>query len=149
MNYKWVFAFLFTVFSGITYAAEHVVEMKNNGADGVMVFEPGLLKVAVGDTVRFVPTDVGHNAESIPGMVPEGAVTWKSEFNKEYSVVIDKEGVYVYQCLPHSALGMYGVIVAGAATNLEEIKEKVKPIAAGIAFPANKGRLEKYLAGAE
>ncbi len=48
--------------------------MLNKGADGTtMVFEPALTKIAVGDTVTFVATDRGHNAETIPGMLPEGA----------------------------------------------------------------------------
>ena len=38
-----------------------------------MVFEPALVKVAPGDTVKFVATDKGHNAETIKGMLPDGA----------------------------------------------------------------------------
>ena len=33
------------------FAADHVVKMLNNGADGMMVFEPGYLNVVPGDTV--------------------------------------------------------------------------------------------------
>ena len=38
-----------------------------------MVFEPAFVKIAPGDTVKFVSTDKGHNAEIIKGMLPEGA----------------------------------------------------------------------------
>ena len=55
-------------------AKEYVVQMKNNGAKGAMVFEPAFLRIAPGDTVRFVPSDKTHNAETIPGMLPAGAV---------------------------------------------------------------------------
>ena len=54
-------------------AAETVVKMLNKGQNGVMVFEPELVTVAPGDTVRFVPTDKGHNVESLKGMLPDGA----------------------------------------------------------------------------
>lgn len=53
-------------FSLSASAAEVQVKMLNKGADGAFVFEPALVKIAPGDTVRFVPTDKGHNVESIP-----------------------------------------------------------------------------------
>eukprot|EP01036_Dinobryon_divergens_P050989 gene50989-68251_t len=54
-------------------AANFDVQLLNKGAAGAMVFEPSLVKVAVGDTVTFKPTDKGHNVESIKGMIPDGA----------------------------------------------------------------------------
>ncbi len=54
-------------------AAEIEVKMLNKGAEGPMVFEPALLKIAPGDVVKFLPTNKGHNAETIKGMLPEGA----------------------------------------------------------------------------
>ncbi len=83
-------------------AADHTVEMKNNGKDGMMVFEPAVLNVAVGDTVTFKATDPSHNAESVAGLIPTGASTWKGELNKDTSVTVDKAGVYVYQCFLHA-----------------------------------------------
>ena len=38
-------------------AAEFEVKMLNKGAEGAMVFEPSLLKIAPGDTVKFLATD--------------------------------------------------------------------------------------------
>ncbi|MCV6627279.1 MAG: pseudoazurin [Cellvibrionaceae bacterium] len=125
-------------------AAEHTVEMKNVGADGTMVFEPAVLKVAVGDTVHFVPTDAAHNSESVPGLSPEGAASWKGVINQKVSVTLDKEGVYVYQCFPHTVMAMVGVLVAGEPTNLDAIKANVGPLKAK--FALNKDRLDKYLA---
>src|SRR4051812_19012769 len=55
-------------------AAEFEVKMLNKSADGqLMVFEPALLRVQPGDTAHFVPTDKSHDAETIPGMLPDGA----------------------------------------------------------------------------
>ena len=52
-------------------ATEHQVQMLNKGADGPMAFEPSFLKIAPGDTIRFVATDKGHHVLSIEGMSPE------------------------------------------------------------------------------
>ncbi|MCH2157424.1 MULTISPECIES: pseudoazurin [unclassified Oleiphilus] len=118
--------------------------MKNVGADGPMVFTPAVLHVAVGDTVHFLPSDPAHNSESVAGLIPEGATPWKGDMNKKVSVTIDKEGVYVYQCLPHSVLAMVGVIVAGKPTNLDAVKTNASSLTSK--FVVNKDRLDKYLA---
>ena len=128
-------------------AAEHTVEMKNMGADGPMVFEPAVIKVAVGDTVNFVLIDQLHNSESVEGLTPEGSVTWQGGMNQNISVTLDKEGVYVYQCTPHVMLGMVGVIVAGDPVNLEAIKSDSKTLSG--MFVMNKDRLDKYLSQIE
>ena len=39
------------------FAAEHEVHMLNKGETGTMVFEPALIRIAAGDTVKFVPTN--------------------------------------------------------------------------------------------
>ncbi len=143
MKYKLLAALLLVLTAMKTLAAEHIVEMKNIGAEGIMVFEPAVLHVAVGDTVHFVPTDLAHNAESVAGLTPEGSVTWTGLMSQKVSVTLDKEGVYVYKCLPHEIMAMVGVIVAGKPTNLEEIKEKSKKV---LKFAAHKDRLENYLA---
>src|SRR3546814_3536567 len=46
-------------------AREIIVHMKNQGAEGAMVFEPSFMKAAVGDTIRFPPTHPSHNAETM------------------------------------------------------------------------------------
>ena len=132
---------------GLVRAAEYTVEMKNMGADGSMVFEPAVIKVAVGDTVNFVLIDQLHNSESVEGLTPEGSVTWKGDMNQNISVTLDKEGVYVYQCTPHVMLGMVGVIVAGEPVNLEAIKSDSKTLSG--MFVMNKDRLDKYLSQVE
>src|SRR3546814_3091165 len=64
-------------------AAEHTVKMLNRGEAGLMVFEPAYLQVEPGDTVTFEPTNKGHNAETIPGMVPDGAEAFKGKLRSE------------------------------------------------------------------
>jgi len=109
-------------------AANFDVHMLNKGADGAMVFEPALIKVAPGDTVTFVPTDKGHNAESIAGFLPEGAETFKGKINQEITITFDVPGAYGVKCQPHLAMGMVALVVVGDDTsNLEAGKEVKVP----------------------
>ena len=98
-------------------AAEHEVKMLNKGAEGIMVFEPNVVKIAPGDSVHFVAADKGHNVESIDGMIPEGATPFKGEMNKDVTVTLDKPGVYGFKCKPHYTMGMVGLIVVGEPVN--------------------------------
>jgi pseudoazurin len=126
-------------------AEEHVVEMKNSGADGAMVFEPGYLEAEVGDTVKFVLTDPAHN--SVSQAVPEGAESWSGQINEEITVTLDAEGVYVYNCTPHAPLNMAGVISVGEATNYDAAKAAVEKLTSSAA--TNKDRLSGYFANVE
>ena len=141
-------SFIAAVSASTAFAAEHTVAMKNVGADGgIMVFEPAVLRVNVGDTVHFVPTDPAHNSESVSGLTPAGSVTWKGTMNEKISVTLDKEGVYVYQCTPHLPLAMVGVIVAGEPTNLEQIQANADSLSKK--FGMNQDRLDQYLSSLE
>lgn len=103
--------------SGAANAAEHEVKMLNKGVEGIMVFEPSMVKVAPGDSVHFVAANKGHNVESIDGMIPEGAAPFKGEMNKDLTVTFEKPGVYGFKCKPHYSLGMVGLIVVGEPVN--------------------------------
>ncbi|MBS3652332.1 pseudoazurin [Pseudaminobacter sp. 19-2017] len=109
-------------FTATAGAAEFEVKMLNKGERGVMVFEPAYIKAAPGDTVRFVPTDKGHNVETIKGMIPGDAEPFKSKFNEEFAVTLNKEGIYGLKCTPHYGMGMVALIEVGAPTNLAEAK---------------------------
>lgn len=96
----------------------HEVRMLNKGPEGrPMQFDPAFLKIAPGDSVKFVPTDKGHNSESILEMIPEGAETWKGKINEEITVTFDVEGIFGYKCQPHFGLGMVGLIQVGESTD--------------------------------
>ncbi|SIR35336.1 pseudoazurin [Bosea sp. TND4EK4] len=100
-------------------AAEVEVKMLNKGAAGAMVFEPALVKIAPGDTVKFVPTDKGHDAATIPDMLPAGAEPFASKLNEPMDVTFKQAGVYGVRCKPHYGMGMVAVIVVGEPANLE------------------------------
>ncbi|MFU8881535.1 MAG: pseudoazurin [Rhodobacterales bacterium] len=102
------------------------VEMLNIDPDDRqqrMLFKPGVLRVQPGDSVKFVATDRGHNAQSIDGMIPDGAETFRGRVNEEIEVTFDVEGTYGYVCLPHQTMGMIGFVLVGDfTTNLEEVR---------------------------
>jgi pseudoazurin len=108
--------------AGGATAAEVEVKMLNRGAEGVMVFEPALVKVEPGDTVKFVATDKGHNAETIKGMLPDGAATFLGKNGEDIAVKFDQAGIYGVKCAPHYGMGMVAMIAVGAPVNEEQAK---------------------------
>jgi pseudoazurin len=124
--------------AGSAFAAEVEVKMLNKGTEGgIMVFEPALVKIAPGDTVKFVATDKGHNVETIKGMLPADAPPIVGKNGEDLSVTFDKPGVYGVKCLPHYGMGMVAMIVVGTPANLDEAKAapqigKAKQVMAGL-----------------
>ncbi|RJG05689.1 pseudoazurin [Noviherbaspirillum cavernae] len=138
---KVVLATALSLLSLGAFAAEHQVKMLNSGKEGTMVFEPSFLKVAKGDTVKFVKVDASHNSAS--AIVPAGAKPWKGKMDEEIAVQLDQEGVYVYVCDPHKMMGMAGVIQVGKPTNLDDAKKESEKLSK--TFVMNKDRLTKAL----
>ena len=130
-------AAVFVIGAGAAFAAEVEIKMLNKGAEGMMVFEPNLVRIAPGDTVKFIAADKGHNAETIKGMLPADATPFMGKNGEDMVVVFDKPGIYGVKCLPHYVLGMVAMVVVGTPTNLEEAKAipqigKAKQVMAGL-----------------
>ncbi len=121
----------------------HEVKMLNSGADGIMVFEPAVIKISKGDTVNFVATDMSHNSASLDGMIPAGANSWNGALSQDISITFTEEGVYVYQCTPHAMMAMVGVIQVGDAVNLDAVKAEASQKKS--MFVSNTDRLDEYL----
>ncbi|MBK1670144.1 pseudoazurin [Rhodovibrio sodomensis] len=112
-------------------AAETIeVKMLNQNADGdLMVYEPSSVAIQPGDTVHFKAVDQGHNAQSVQGMIPEGADSFRGNINQDFEVTFEQEGTYVYKCLPHLYSGMVGVVKVGdASKNLDQVRGKVSDL---------------------
>ncbi len=112
---------------GAAYGAEHEVKMLNKGEAGAMVFEPAFIRAEPGDTIRFVPTDKSHNAETVKGMVPEGAEGFKGKINQEITFTVEHEGLYGIRCTPHYGMGMVALIAVGEPVNAEEARAVKHP----------------------
>lgn len=132
---------LSAVLAGTGYAETYEINMLNKGEAGIMVFEPGFLKIAVGDTVKFIAKDKGHNAEAIPEMIPEGVEVFKGKINEEIDITFDTEGLYAVRCSPHYAMGMVMSIAVGDNVVVPETFFK------GRVPPKAKARLEDQLSG--
>lgn len=118
-------------------AANFDVQMLNKGADGAMVFEPSLLKIAVGDTVTFIPTDKSHNVETIKGMLPEGAEPTKGKASQETIITFTVPGAYGLKCAPHFTMGMVALVIVGdAPANLDAVRAVKTPKPAQTRFDA-------------
>ncbi|WJH40454.1 pseudoazurin [Aliirhizobium terrae] len=110
-------------------AAEIEIKMMNKGTDGqAMVFEPAAVKAAPGDTIKFVAVDKGHDAASLPGLVPDGVAAIKGKMSQDLSVTVDQPGAYVFKCTPHFGMGMVALVVVGdAPANIDAVKAAKMP----------------------
>lgn len=104
---------LLALMGGAVNAETIEVKMLNKSGSEMMVFEPDFVRAAPGDTIRFVATDKGHNAESIEGMIPEGAEAFSGKLNKDTEITVSVDGLYAVRCKPHYAMGMVMLIAVG------------------------------------
>ncbi len=130
----WLAAIACTVGFAMPAAAKDVVvHMRNVGAAGAMVFEPAFIKAAPGDTIRFLPTDPSHNAETIATMLPAGVAPSRGVMNKAFVLTATAPGVYGIKCQPHYSMGMVALVQVGdgPSANLAAAKAvKLAPFAA-------------------
>jgi pseudoazurin len=141
----WGIAALMTL-AGAAGAAEIEVKMLDKGAEGAMVFEPSLVKIEPGDTVKFLASNKGHNAETIKGMLPADAKPFAGKVNQEIAVTFDKPGVYGVKCLPHYGMGMVALIVVGTPANADEARAVTHPGKAKQVFANLFGKLSQTAA---
>jgi pseudoazurin len=107
-------------------ASDVTVEMLNRDADGNrMVYSQEIVEIAAGSTVKWVPTDKGHNVEIIAS---PNDMKFKSKNGKEASVTFETPGIYYYWCTPHKGMGMIGLVVVGGDTSNKEQISKAKAI---------------------
>ena len=133
---------LAALMGGAAFAETFEVQMLNKGSDGErMVFEPAFIQAAPGDTIKFVASDKGHNAEINKGMLPEGADAFKGKINEEIEVTLDVTGVYGVICKPHFAMGMVMTIAVGDVTAPDDFLAGRVPKRAKTRFEEQLGNL--------
>ena len=109
---------------GLQDVAGITVDMLNTRDDGVkMIYSEDVLRVDVGDTVTWLPTDLGHNVEFVAW--PEGFEKPKaSKLSEPFTWTFDIPGVYVYLCTPHVKAGMVAIVVVGGdVSNKDAVSE--------------------------
>ena len=90
-------------------------------------------RIEVGDTIKWVPKNEGHNVEFLAG--PKmSSLPAKSKIDESHSVIFNLPGVYLYGCTPHGNMGMLGLVIVGNDLhNLESIKKiKLSPVATSV-----------------
>ena len=108
--------------SAPAFAEDITIEMLNKRDDGAkLVYSQDIARIAVGDTITWLPKSKGHNVHFIAG--PDGwELPAKSKNNKEVAITFDAPGIYLYQCTPHATMGMIAMIVVGDdKSNLDAI----------------------------
>ncbi len=122
-------------------AASYTTKEVNTGPQGADAFDPGFIKMQPGDTVHVVSQDLGHNLESIEGMIPAGAPSVRVPMGKPADIKLTVPGVYVFRCVPHYGMGMVLVVQVGSPTNLAQVQA-----AAAKAPPLARRRIQDDLA---
>ena len=111
-------------YSSMSYGKTIEIDMLNKLGKEKMVYSVKVAKVDLNDKVIWKHVSKGHNVEFI-GM-PKGVKKFKTKINKKAEYEFKIPGIYLYQCTPHKAMGMIGIVVVdGDKSNLEKIK-KVK-----------------------
>ena len=116
----------FLLFSGSAFSADVTIKMlnKNKETKKRMVYSQELVKIDAGQTMKWEATDKGHNVEMLVG--PDGYdLPKKTKLGDDVSIKFSVPGIYLYQCSPHAAMGMIGLVVVGGDTsNMEAVKKK-------------------------
>ena len=114
----------FIFYSSISISETLEIDMLNKLGKEKMVYSIKVAKVNLKDKIIWKSKTKGHNVEFI-GM-PKGVKKFKSKINKDVEYDFKVPGIYLYQCTPHKAMGMIGLVIVGNdKNNLEQIK-KVK-----------------------
>ena len=133
-----LYALIFALgISSQALAADMTIEMLNKDADGnKMVFSEEIVRIGIGDTVTWVPTDKGHNVEMVSS---PNDMKFKSKNNKEVSLTFEQTGIYYYWCTPHKGMGMIGLILVG------EDKSNFDQVSKAKALGKSKKKLKRLL----
>ena len=119
---KFFLLIIFIIFSSHSYAKDLEIQMLNKLGKEKMVYSVKVAKIEVNDQIIWKSVSKGHNVEFIS--MPKGVKKFKSKINKDVNYTFTIPGIYLYQCTPHKAMGMIGiVIVGGDKHNLKKIKK--------------------------
>ena len=133
-----------------TGQSEFTVTVGAEGNGGAFAFAPPAVHVDAGTTILFEWTGEGgaHNAVGQDGTIDSGDPVAEAGVN--YEVILDEDGIYKYECVPHAGQGMKGAIVVG--TDYESLatgpggSTPVNPEHMGVPFQAHFVGLSTVLA---
>ena len=109
-------------YSSLAHAKTVEIEMLNKLGKETMLYSVKLAEVDVNDKIIWKSTTKGHNVEFV--VMPKGVKKFKSKINKDATYEFKVPGIYLYQCTPHKAMGMIGIVVVGNdKSNLDAVKK--------------------------
>ena len=127
-------------------AAGHGIRMLDRGEAGAMMFEPALLRVAPGGTVRLLAANRGRDAGSPVTMASKATPRFHGHVDQEIAISFERPGRHGYPVQAASRAGMVGPAMvgeAGAAANLERARGARHPARAREGF----GRMFREIGG--
>ncbi|KOX92163.1 halocyanin domain-containing protein [Haloarcula rubripromontorii] len=91
---------------------EVTVAVGAEGNGGAFAFDPPAVNVSTGTTVvwEWTGEGAGHNVKS-EGDGPLDSGSAVAEEGTTYEYTFEETGTYLYNCVPHKALGMVGAVV--------------------------------------
>ena len=92
---------------------EQIIDPGAGRPDALFRFEPELVRIAPGETVRFVGTRGKHSVTLHKSMRPDGAPIFEIENQDVADIRFDQPGVYGVYCRIHSRHGMVMLIAVG------------------------------------
>ena len=108
-----MFGLLVIAFAGTSVHGQtsHTVNVTSN------VFAPDELTVTAGDTVKWTNTQGSHNVNGLKSKFPDNPESFGNDVGTGwvFEHVFAIPGTYNYQCDPHAAFGMTGVIIVQEA----------------------------------
>ena len=108
-----MFGLLVIAFAGTSVHGQtsHTVNVTSN------VFAPDALTVTAGDTVKWTNTQGSHNVNGLKSKFPDNPESFGNDVGTGwvFEHVFTIPGTYNYQCDPHAAFGMTGVIIVQEA----------------------------------
>ena len=115
-------ASLLSLLSSHVVAENHKIDMLNKLGKERMIYSKKIISINLNDEITWKSVDKGHNVEFIG--LPKGASKYKSKISKDAKYTFSKPGIYLYQCTPHKAMGMIGLVIVGEdKSNLDKIKK--------------------------
>ena len=119
---KLLLAIFLLTFSSFANAKTVEIEMLNKLGKEKMLYSVKLAEVDVNDKIIWKSTTKGHNVEFV--VMPKRVKKFKSKINKDATYEFKVPGIYLYQCTPHKAMGMIGIVVVGNdKSNLDAVKK--------------------------
>ncbi len=112
---------------------------------GATNFNPKVLFINPGDSVKWVRM-TAHDSVSIGGLIPEGAEHWKFAIGENGNVTLNNQGIYIYKCNPHYAMGMSAAIIVGEPVNIEQVKANVSGRAKGVLIKVERAIAQRTIA---